>query len=155
MYWEPGTCLAQSQELGTRKMNKTQFLPRGVCALTQALGRRGSSGNILTFDCLGTHCWVSEDGGIVCGSEPLIKYTCRSKFRLAVICMMPIRRVFFFLYQSCKGFKITTCKMEKSPLSSTAIGDVNFTFRYQNCSIMSNSLQPRMISMFTSKWMFK
>ena len=44
--------------------------------------------------------------------------------------------------------------MEKSSLSSTAIGDVNFASRYQNCSIMCNSLQPGMISMFNSKQMF-
>lgn len=134
----------------------TQFLPRGVLVLMQALAWCGSSGNILTFDCFGTHCWISEEGRIICVSEPLRKYTCRSKFIFAVICIMSSRRVFSHL-----------SLLQRLKSNSTQQGEITSLIHcYWRCKFLHvdtktatcnsykpcNSLQPRMTSMFNSKW---
>lgn len=159
MHWKPVRNLAQSQDLGTRKMNNTLFLPRGAYTLMLALAWCRSSGNYFTI-------WSSwylllglwglrrnrNKPGTGCGLEHLGKYMRGSKFNLAAICKMQIKWI-FFTHQSCKSFYIITLQVEKLALSSTAFGNVNFVFRYPNCSMMCNSLQPGMISVFNSKWM--
>lgn len=104
MHWEPARYLAQSLELGIRKMNSTPFLSRGAYALMLALAGCGSSGsyfNIWSSWYLLLGLWAlwqnRSKPGTACGSEHLMKYTWGSKFNLAATCKMQTKRIFLHL----------------------------------------------------------